>query len=231
MKKRALALFSTVCLLAVLAPLGLSAQQPAAAAAAAAPQSFEIKVDDWAEGEVPKDVFVVDGTFRIAAREGNKAILVDPNPITDASAQLAVSAAGSASIEARVLAFKRGRSTPRFGISVHGTSGHRLMVNPAKKQLELVKNDQVLASVPYTWTADAWVKLKLEARKGAAAGDAWTLTGKAWPADGAEPAEPQIKHEDKGLKGQGKCALWATPFSGEPVYFDDVKITVDVAAP
>jgi hypothetical protein len=194
-------------------------------------QSFDIKADDWAEGEPPKDVFVVDGTIKIAARDGNKAIVIDPNPITDASAQLAASAGGNASIEAKILAIKRGRSTPRFGVSVHGMSGHRLIVNPAKKSLELIKNDQTLATVPFAWTSEVWVKVKLEAKKGE--GTAWTITGKAWPADAAEPAEPLIKHQDKGLKGQGKCAIWATPFSGEPVFFDDIHITVETppAAP
>lgn len=190
-------------------------------------QTFDIKADDWAEGEPPKEVFVVDGTIKIAAHEGNKAIVIDPNPITDASAQLGASAAGSASIEGKILATKRGRSTPRFGVSVHGLSGHRLLVNPAKKVIELVKNDQTLATVPHTWTSGAWLKLKLEAKKGA--GEAWIITGKVWPADAAEPAEPLIKHEDKALKGQGKCAIWATPFSGEPVFFDDIKITVEAA--
>ncbi|MFC5457417.1 hypothetical protein [Prosthecobacter fluviatilis] len=190
-------------------------------------QSFDIKADDWAEGEPPKDVFVVDGTIKIAARDGNKAIVVDPNPVTDASAQLAISASGNASIEARVLAIKRGRSTPRFGVSVHGMSGHRLMVNPAKKSLDLVKGTETLASVPFAWTSEAWVRIKLEAKK--AEGDAWTITGKAWPADAAEPAEPLIKHPEKNLKGQGKCAIWATPFSGEPVFFDDIKISVEAA--
>lgn len=191
-------------------------------------QSFEIKADDWADGEPPKEVFIVDGTIKIAARDGNKAIVIDPNPITDASAQLAVSASGNASIEARILAIKRGRSTPRFGVSVHGMSGHRLIVNPAKKSLDLIKGVETLASVPFEWTSEVWVKVKLEAKK--AEGDAWAITGKAWPADAAEPAEPLIKHEDKNLKGQGKCAIWATPFSGEPVFFDDIKISVEAAA-
>lgn len=191
-------------------------------------QTFEIKVDDWADGDPPKDVFIVDGTIKIATRDGSKAIVVEPNPITDASAQLAVSAAGNASIEAKILALKRGRSTPRFGVSVHGMSGHRLIVNPAKKLLELVKGDQTLASAPYTWPSDAWLKLKLEAKKGD--GTAWTITGKVWPADAAEPTEPMVKWDDKNLKGQGKCALWATPFSGEPVFFDDIKISVETAA-
>jgi hypothetical protein len=102
-----------------------------------------------------------------------------------------------------------------------------LLVNPAKKSLELVKKDQTLATVPYTWVSGIWLKLKLEAKKGE--GDAWIISGKIWPADAAEPAEPLIKHEDKGLKGQGKCAIWATPFSGEPVFFDDIKITVEAS--
>lgn len=193
-------------------------------------QTFDIKADDWSEGEPPKDVFVVAGVVKIAARDSNKAIVIDPGTeLVDASAQLGVSAAGNASVEAKILAIKRGRSTPRFGISVHGMSGHRLIINPAKKALELVKNDQTLTSVPFTWTSEAWVKVKLEAKKGA--GDAWTITGKAWPADAAEPAEPLIKHEEKSLKGQGKCAIWATPFSGEPVFFDDIRISVESAPP
>ena len=191
-------------------------------------QTFDIKADEWSEGEPPKDVFVVAGLIKIAARDGNKAIVIDPGTeLVDASAQLGVSAAGNASVEAKILAIKRGRSTPRFGISVHGMSGHRLIINPAKKALELVKNDQTLTSVPFTWTSEAWVKVKLEAKKGA--GDAWSITGKAWPADAAEPAEPLIKHEEKSLKGQGKCAIWATPFSGEPVFFDDIRISVEAA--
>lgn len=193
-------------------------------------QTFDIKADDWSEGEPPKDVFVVAGVVKIAPRDGNKAIVIDPGTeLVDASAQLAVSAAGNASIEAKILATKRGRSSPRFGVSVHGMSGHRLIVNPAKKALELVRNDQTLATVPFSWTSAAWVKVKLEAKKDAT-GDTWLITGKAWPADAAEPAEPLIKHADKNLKGQGKCALWATPFSGEPVFFDDIHIAVRTAS-
>lgn len=193
-------------------------------------QTFDIKADDWSEGEPPKDVFVVAGVVKIAPRDGNKAIVIDPGTeLVDASAQLAVSAAGNASIEAKILATKRGRSSPRFGVSVHGMSGHRLIVNPAKKALELVRNDQTLATVPFSWTSAAWVKVKLEAKKDAT-GDTWLITGKAWPADAAEPAEPLIKHADKNLKGQGKCALWATPFSGVPVFFDDIHIAVRTAS-
>lgn len=197
-------------------------------ASAADLKTFTINADEWAEGEVPKEVFIVEGKITITAKDGNKAIVIDPGTeLTDACAQVATSAAGESSIEARVFASKRARSVPKFGVSVHGMSGYRLLVNAAKKQLELVKSDTVAASIPFTWTSDAWLKLKLEAKRGA--GDAWLITGKAWAADAAEPAEAMIKAEDKGLKGQGKTGLWGTPYSQTPIYFDDVTVKIETA--
>lgn len=208
---------------AFLAALALGA----ATAAAADLKSFKFTCDDWAEGAPPKEVFVVDGTVKIAAKDGNKAIMVDPDPLTDASAQLAVSAAGETVIQAKVFASKVRRSYPRFGIAVHGMSGYRLIVNAPKKQLELVKSDAVVASQPFEWTSDTWLRLKLEARR---SGEAWTISGKAWPAESAEPAEAQLKHADQGLKGQGKASLWGTPYSQTPIYFDDIEVALELPA-
>lgn len=190
--------------------------------------SLKITAEDWAEGAPPKDVFVVDGTIQVTSQDGNKVLTVQPDPITDASAQLGVSAAGEASIQAKVLGTKRGRSSPKFGVAVHGMSGHRLLLNAPKRQLELVKNDEVLATAPFTWASGAWVWLKLEAKRGE--GEAWQITGKAWAADATEPAEASIKHADQGLKGQGKVSLWGTPYSEQPIHFDDIEIRVETAA-
>lgn len=211
----------TKCLLGLLLAtvLPLSAQEV---------KKVAITADLWAEGAPPEEVFVVDGKIEIAAKDGNKALVIHPGTeLVDASAQLGESASGSASIQARVFASKRGRSVPRFGVSAHGLSGYRVYVSPAKKQLELIKGDQTIANVPFTWTSETWVMMKLEVKK---SGDGWTITGSAWPATGAAPAEPMLKHEDKALKGQGKCAVWATPYSGTPVFFDDVTIEVEIAA-
>jgi hypothetical protein len=190
-------------------------------------KKFSFNADNWELGEAPKDVFVVDGTIKIADKDGSKAIMIEPTPIVDASAQLAVSAAGESAIQAKVFASKRARSFPRFGVSVHGMSGYRLIVNAPKKLIELVKGDQVAASAPFTWTPDTWTFLKLEVKK--AAGEEWTITGKAWPGDAKEPAAATVKHSDKGLKGQGKAGIWGTPYSETPIYFDDVEIAIEVA--
>lgn len=191
-------------------------------------KTFTITADNWPEGAPPKEVFIVEGKIQITAKDGNKAIVIDPGAeLADACAQVASSAAGESSIQARVFASKRARSVPKFGVSVHGMSGYRLLVNAAKKQLELVKSDSVVASVPFTWTSDAWLNLKLDVMRGE--GGAWMITGKAWPAESSEPALAMIKAEDKGLKGQGKAGLWGTPYSQTPIYFDDIQVSIETA--
>lgn len=190
-------------------------------------KTFTFTAEEWPEGDPPKEVFVVEGTIKIAAKDGNKAVMVSPENLVDASAQFAVSAAGDSVIKARVFASKKGRSNPRFGVAVHGMSGCRLIANAPKKLLELVKGDEVLTSVPLTWTSDTWLWMKLEAHK---QGDVWTITGKTWAADATEPTEAQLTQTIKGIKGQGKASVWATPYSSTPIYFDDIEVGVEVAA-
>lgn len=198
-----------------------------AIAAAEETKTFSFDCEAWAEGAPPQEVFVVDGNIKIAAKDGGKAIVINPNPITDATAQLGDAANGSASIAVKVFASRKGRSMPRFGVSAHGMNGFRLMVNPARKTLELVKTDEVIKSVPFAWTTDTWTKLRLEVKK---TGDAaWSIAGRAWPAKGEEPKEPLIQHTDTTLKGQGKSAIWGTPYAETPIYFDDIRIEVAVS--
>lgn len=229
---------SLLSLLSLISPLAFAAEgappKPDAAPAATAAGDGKLKTltyncEAWAEGVPPKDVFVVDGTVKIGAKDGNKAIVIEPLPIVDANAQVGESATGEESIMVKVFASKKGRSYPRFGVSVHGNSGYRMIVNCARRQLELVKNDETVATAPYTtWATDTWTFLKLEARQ--REGGKWVISGKAWAADGAEPADPQLSHPDPKLKGQGKAGIWGTPFSEMPIYFDDLKIEVATKA-
>lgn len=193
--------------------------------ACAEPKKFAFDCESWAEGEPPKEVFVVEGNIKVAAKDGNKALEIGVGELVDANALLGDSANGSASIEARVFGTKQGRSMPRFGIGAHGQSGYRLVVYAAQKQLQLMKTEEVVKAVPFTWASDSWLKLKLEVKK--ASDGKWTISCKAWPADAAEPKEAMITHEDSTLKGQGKCSIWGTPFANTPIYFDDVKIEVE----
>lgn len=224
MKTRLLSLLTVVAAPLAFAAEGAPPKPEAEAPAVANPKlkTFSYDCTAWEEGVPPRDVFVVDGTIKIAAKDGNKAIMVDPSPIVDANAQLGESAAGDESIVARVFASKKGRSFPRFGVSVHGNSGYRLIVNCAKKQIELIKDDATVKSAPFAWTTDTWTVLKLEAKQREAG--KWLISCKAWADGSAEPADAMITHADDKIKGQGKAAIWGTPFSEEPIYFDDIKV-------
>jgi hypothetical protein len=188
---------------------------------------FKLDVAALAEGPVPKEaLFVVEGVWEVASKDGVKAVKILPEPITDANAQVGASAKGNASISARVFATKQARSYPRFGLSVHGMSGYRLMVNAPLKQIELVKGEEVVAKAPFVWTSDTWVNLKLAASRAGAEGP-WTIAAFAWT-EGNAPVEPQLRHVDEsGMKGTGKCGLWGTPYSEQAIYFAEVAGEVE----
>jgi hypothetical protein len=193
---------------------------------AGAEEGVSLDLAAAAIGPVSKElVFVVEGVWEVADKDGVKSLKILAEPISDANAQVGVSAKGDASISTRVFATKQARSYPRFGVSVHGMSGYRLMVNAAKKQIELVKSDEVVATAPFVWTSDRWVNLKLEAKREGEEGP-WVVKASAW-AEGAEPEMPLISHKDEsGMKGSGKCGLWGTPYSEQPIYFSEVKAMV-----
>ena len=178
------------------------------------------------EGDPPGEIFVVDGVVRIASHEGKKMLsITGEKPEVDSGVVLGPSAAGSAKITARIFASKAGRTQPKFGIGVHGQTGFRLLVFPAKKELQLVKNDEVIASTPYDWKSASWITLQLEARRTSA--DQWLVTGAIW-SDGVQPPEkPQISHRASALSTHGQCSLWGLPLSGTPVYFDAVRCAVE----
>ncbi len=191
----------------------------------AEPKKLALDFEAATEGPPPSQVMVVEGAITVIAKDGNKVLEIGLDPLVDANALIGDSANGSATVETRVFASKAGRSYPRFGIGVHGQSGYRLIIFAAKKELQLVKSDEVIKSVPFEWKTDAWTKLKLEVKK--VAEGKWTIAGKAWPADAEEPNEAQLTHEDATLKGQGKCSIWGTPFAGTPISFDDIKIEIE----
>jgi hypothetical protein len=127
-------------------------------------------------------------------------------------------------IEARILASRAGRSFPRFGVGVHGQTGFRLLIVPARKELHLVKDDQVVKTAPFDWSSGAQVMLRLAV--GPAGAEKWTITGKAWADGTPEPAKAQITHETGALSALGQCSIWGAPYAGTPIDFDAIKVGV-----
>lgn len=176
-------------------------------------------------GRVPGDYFVLDGDFEIEANEGEgagRSLKLLPSQLVEASIQFGSSIEGSGSVIVRGKAEKRGRSYPRFGVGLHGLKGFRVRITPAAKVLELVRDQEVILSVPFDWTSGIWYFVELSVVEN---NNSWTVTGRAWAESEDRPKDGQVDHisvEEKPFRG--KASITGTPYAGLPIYFDDLEI-------
>lgn len=184
---------------------------------------LSIDLDEIREGDLPREIFVIDGSFQIKVRETGKVIEISGEQReVEAGAVVGPSTSGAAMIEARILASKAGRSFPRFGVGVHGQTGYRLYVVPARKELHLVKNDEVILAAPFDWKSGSPLMLRLTSSP--ADNGKWEFTGKAWTAGTPEPAAAQIRHKTTSRPTRGQSSIWGAPYSGTPIGFDRIKV-------
>ncbi|HEX8145456.1 MAG TPA: PQQ-binding-like beta-propeller repeat protein [Pyrinomonadaceae bacterium] len=76
------------------------------------------------------------------------------------------------------------------------------------------------ASVPFTWKADTWYRLKLQVEN--LADGTVRARGKAWPAGEAEPAAWTIEHVDRIPNRQGSPGIFASALA--EIFFDNLKV-------
>ncbi len=178
-----------------------------------------------AEAEkVPEDFLVLDGAFAVKAEGGNKFLELPGAPIVEGSGVLfGPTEKDGVAVSARIHATGKGRRFPAFGVGLNGVGGFRLQVSAAKKQLELYKGDEVVASAPYTWESDSWTMLRLQLRK--VKDGEWAAEGKVWKQGAAEPKQWTISHAEKAELAAGRASVWGTPLSGTPIRFDDLAVT------
>lgn len=125
-------------------------------------------------------------------------------------------------VAAKFRAEKKGRQSPTFSLGLNGVSGYRLRVNPAKKKLELLRNDVVVNETNFQWTPAEWTHLALQIRP--LPGLQWVIEGSAWTTPPPGPGEWQLawKEVDKPLAG--RPSAWATPFAGKPIEVDNLRL-------
>jgi hypothetical protein len=177
---------------------------------------------------VPEDFLVLDGGFRVKEEAPNRYLELPGAPLETYGVLFGPAEKENQAVTARIYGTNKGRRFPTFGVGLGGVSGFRLQVSPAKKALELLKGDTVKTAVPFEWVAGQWTRLKLQVRK--VKDGEWKVEGKAWPAEGKEPAwlivldqtEPPIA---------GRPALWGSPFAGTPIRYDDLAVTAATASP
>ena len=190
-----------------------------------APPPVLFDFQSYDPGDPPAELILTDAEskFAIVAEGDNKVLQMAPSPIVDGGVLLGNSIKGAVMVNARIKAAGKRRSSPRFGVGLQGVGGYRLLVVPAHKELQVMKDDAVVAQVPFVWTSGTWTHLEFSVLKAADGGS--LIEGRAWSDGQTRPDAPQITLAAGVPPGQGKASLWATPYSELPVEFDDVTVT------
>ncbi len=173
-------------------------------------------------GQVPSDFLVLDGAFVVREENGNKFLELPGTPLDSFAVQFGPAQIDNVSVSARIKATAKGRRYPTFGVGISGSAGYRLQVSPSKKTIELLRDQEVKKSIPYDWKTGQWTKLRVEARK-LKEGE-WRIEAKAWEEGSSEPQEWMLVLDQKEAPNSGKASVFASPFSGTPVQFDDFVV-------
>lgn len=185
---------------------------------ATAPAKAELYANNFEQETVEKLPASVtsEASFVVKAEDGNQFLELPAGvPAETVSAQFG-GATAEAQVSARAWSAKKGRMYPQFALGVGGITGWRVQVSPAKKAVELMLGDEVKATAPFEWTTEKWTQLTLRVAAGKVEASA--------QADGQ--AEPVKLAADAANAGPtGRAVLWAGPFAGTAIRFDDLKLT------
>jgi hypothetical protein len=173
-------------------------------------------------GKLPDDFMSLNGDFVVREEGGNKFLELPGAPLDSFAVQFGPAETVDVAVSARVFATAKGRRFPTFGVGLNGVSGYKLQVTPAKKALELLKDEVVQTSVPFDWKPAAWTQLRLQVLK--IKDGEWRVEGKAWQQGSPEPIEWSISSDEKEEPIAGKASVMGSPFSGTPIWFDDLKV-------
>ena len=173
-------------------------------------------------GSGPDTMLVLGGKFEVRM-EGKESFLKLPgNPLDLHGVMFGPSKKDGVLVHARVLGKRRGRrSFPVFGVGLNGVSGYRVMVSPAKQNLALYKGETVVKVVPFTWKYDRWTHVRLQITK---TEDGWILASNAWAQGDKPPEKSLLIWKDKEAPLAGRMTAWGVPYSGTPIFFDDLKV-------
>jgi hypothetical protein len=174
-------------------------------------------------GSVPDDLMVLGGEFAVKSDGTNQFLELPGAPLDSFAVQFGPAVQDAVAVGARIFGTSKGRRAPTFGVGLGGVSGWKLQVSPGKKAVELLKDQEIKATVAYAWKSGTWTQLRLEIRK--VKDGEWQVAGKVWSEGEAEPAKPLITAEEKEEPVSGKASILGSPFAGTPIWFDDLTVS------
>src|SRR5437667_1952075 len=117
---------------------------------------YENDFEKAALDKVPGDFLVLDAGFAVKEEGGNKFLELPGAPLDTFAVQFGPTETAGIAVSARINGTAKGRRYPTFGIGLNGVAGYKLQVSPAKKSLELYKDLELKASLPYEWNSGQW---------------------------------------------------------------------------
>ncbi len=201
--------------------LGKDAQKAGGGAATSA-ALYTADFEKSSPGKLPDDFLVLDGAFEIKEDGGNKFIELPGAPLDTFGLLFGPAQTNDIAVSARIEGSVKGRRYPVFGVGLNGVGGYKMLLAPAKGELELFKGEERVASAKFEWKSGAWTHLRLQLRKAGAS--EWRVEGRTWATGAAEPKEWMISFVEKAEPVAGRASIWGSPFSGQPIRFDDLAI-------
>ena len=171
---------------------------------------------------VPEEMMVLGGQFSVKEFDGNRALELPRDPLEDFGALFGPAESDGVAVRARIRSESTKRLAPRFGVGLSGVAGYRLLVAPGQNVLQLLKDQQVVASAPFEWKSGTWTSLHLQVRK--ISESKWNIEGRAWTNGTPEPKDWSISFEVSEAPPAGKASIWGAPYSGKPILFDDLNV-------
>jgi hypothetical protein len=183
---------------------------------------FKSDFESASADSVPEELMVLAGQFSVKEIGGNKALELPGTPLEDFGALFGPAESGGVAVRARVRSESTKRLAPRFGVGLSGIAGYRLLVSTGQNVLQLLKDQQVVASATFEWKPGTWTSLHLQARK--ISEGLWIIEGRAWTDGTPEPKDWSISVEVPEAPPVGKASIWGAPYSGKPIVFDDLSV-------
>ena len=174
------------------------------------------------EGEPDAELVVLVKGVLIKSIDGNKVLEFPSEPSDGYGVIFGPDGKSLLSVSARFKGSSNGRRFPEFGLGLADTGGYKLMAVPAAGELQLLKGEDVKATIPYSWHSGLWTNLKLQVQQ---AGDGkWAVQGKAWEGK-EEPKDWTVKFEETEEPPKGRPSVWGSPYASTPIDVDDLLVT------
>jgi hypothetical protein len=187
-----------------------------------APALYTNDFEHAALGAVPEGMMVLGGEFTVKSAETNRFLELPGAPLDSFAVQFGPGEKADVAASARIFSTAKGRRAPTFGVGLGGVSGWKLQVAPGKKALELLRDQEVKASVPFEWKLGAWTHLHLEIRS--EPNERWKITGRAGEQSAPAGSATTISFEETEEPVPGRASVFGSPFAGTPIWFDDLKV-------